>query len=303
MGEHLVVNVDQLSKPAAVEPVQLPPQPLACLPTGKAPEVVAGSSSSTAGEHDSVVVVMVDNEEADEAAPLIGMGECRICQEEDSVRNMECPCACSGSLKYAHRKCVQRWCNEKGDIICEICHQPYQPGYTAPPRPPPEETTIDIGGGFLLSGTPLDLHDPRFRVLTDSERRLFESDHEDYNDPNSSSAAFGRSAALILMALLLLQQALSITDDGDTDEDAMTFFSLIILRAIGFLLPFYIMIWAISILQRRRQQQEAATLTAAQLAIVVQAAQSRGLLVASAAAPTVTPVVNPQQERPQRNTA
>lgn len=25
--------------------------------------------------------------------------------------------------QYAHRKCVQHWCNEKGDITCEICHQ------------------------------------------------------------------------------------------------------------------------------------------------------------------------------------
>lgn len=26
-------------------------------------------------------------------------------------------------MQYAHRKCVQEWCNEKGDISCEICHQ------------------------------------------------------------------------------------------------------------------------------------------------------------------------------------
>lgn len=26
-------------------------------------------------------------------------------------------------LQYAHRRCVQRWCNEKGDTMCEICHQ------------------------------------------------------------------------------------------------------------------------------------------------------------------------------------
>lgn len=26
-------------------------------------------------------------------------------------------------LQYAHRKCVQHWCNEKGDTTCEICHQ------------------------------------------------------------------------------------------------------------------------------------------------------------------------------------
>lgn len=25
--------------------------------------------------------------------------------------------------QYAHRKCVQRWCNEKGDTICEICRK------------------------------------------------------------------------------------------------------------------------------------------------------------------------------------
>lgn len=75
-------------------------------------------------------------------------------------------------IQYAHRACVQRWCNEKGDVTCEICHevnlcsndssflppqeqswiwpvgmtllQPYEHGYTAPTRPHPDETTIDI---------------------------------------------------------------------------------------------------------------------------------------------------------------
>lgn len=51
------------------------------------------------------------------------MVECRICQDEDWDSNMETPCSCCGSLKYAHRRCVQRWCNEKGDTVCEICHQ------------------------------------------------------------------------------------------------------------------------------------------------------------------------------------
>ncbi|KAM1549226.1 hypothetical protein ACFX1Z_010314 [Malus domestica] len=59
--------------------------------------------------------------------------QCRICQDEDDDSNMEAPCSCCGSLKYTHRKCVQKWCNEKGDTICEICHQQFKPGYTAPP--------------------------------------------------------------------------------------------------------------------------------------------------------------------------
>lgn len=94
------------------------------------------------------------------------------------------------------------------------------------------------------------------------------------------------------MALLLLRHALSVTD-ADADDDPSTFFSvsnlssyllsssshhtvavllskcygekktslidhypqLFLLRAAGFLLPCYIMAWAISILQRRRQRQ------------------------------------------------
>ncbi|KAK6159954.1 hypothetical protein DH2020_003335 [Rehmannia glutinosa] len=265
MGEHLVVNVNQLPKSEAVDPSQQVSQP-----NGKKPEMV-GSSSSMAAEDDKVVVV-VDNEEADEDAPLIGMGECRICQEEDSLTNLESPCACSGSLKYAHRKCVQYWCNEKGDITCEICHQPYQPGYTAIPRPPSDETTIDIGGVWQISGTPLDMHDPRLLAIAEAERQLFEADYDDYNGTNSSGAAFCRSAALILF----------------------------LLRAVGFLLPCYIMIWAISILQRRRQRQEAAALAATQFAIVVQSAQSRGLLVASAAPAAVTPQAAPSQAVPHQ---
>ncbi|KAL0296897.1 UNVERIFIED_CONTAM: hypothetical protein Sradi_6741800 [Sesamum radiatum] len=318
MGEHLVVNVDQLPKPEAVGPSEPVPWAVECAPTGKKPELV-GSSSSTASEDDKVVVV-VDNEDADEKAPLIGMGECRICQEEDSLKNLESPCACSGSLKYAHRKCVQHWCNEKGDITCEICHQPYQPGFTAPPRPPSDEASVDIGGVWQISGAPLDMHDPRLLAITEAERQLFEADYDDYNGANNSGTAFCRSAALIvvvylcsptvnpnrinlynldyvtfakdfeLMALLLLRQALSVTDDGDGEgeDDASTLFSLFLLRVVGFLLPCYIMIWAISILQRRRQRQEAAALAAARFAIVVQAAQSRGLLVAPAAPAVVS---------------
>lgn len=34
-----------------------------------------------------------------EDEPLIPSAECRICQEEDSINNLETPCACSGSLK------------------------------------------------------------------------------------------------------------------------------------------------------------------------------------------------------------
>lgn len=88
---------------------------------GKNPEMVGSSSAIAVDE--KKVLEEEEEEEGDEEVPLIGRAECRICQEEDSLDKLESPCACSGSLKYTHRACVQHWCNEKGDITCEICHQ------------------------------------------------------------------------------------------------------------------------------------------------------------------------------------
>ncbi|CAM8885729.1 unnamed protein product [Rhodiola kirilowii] len=263
MSDHLVVVVDGLVKP----------------PVEEARGAVAA-------------VDEVEEEMVGEDEPLIQVVECRICQEEDQIGKLETPCACSGSLKYAHRQCVQRWCDEKGDTTCEICHQPYQPGYTAPPVPCLEDTTIDIRE-WALNGASLDMSDPRLLAMAEAQRHFIEADYDEYDASNASGAAFFRSTALILMALLLFRHALSMTDDGNGDDDASTFFSLFLLRAAGFLLPCYIMAWAISILQRRRQQHEAAeALAASQFAFVIQSGH-RG--VHFTVAPTGHPVPPPHE--------
>ena len=103
-----MVNVDDLMAPECFET------------TGAA----KNSSGEAAAQAPTTVhtFLAVGESMAPEEEPLLQLVECRICQEEDSIKNLESPCACTGSLKYAHRACVQRWCNEKGDIICEICH-------------------------------------------------------------------------------------------------------------------------------------------------------------------------------------
>lgn len=289
MSDHLVLCVDRLLTPDS-------------LPSMQGTESSASSeegSSSHSVDSPACVISMKEAEEHDvsnEEEPLIQTVECRICQEEDSIKNLEVPCSCSGSLKYAHRKCVQRWCNEKGDVTCEICHQPYQPGYTAPPPPPQsEDTTIDISEAWTVSGAPLDLHDPRLVAMAAAERHLLDAEYDEYADTNASGAAFCRSAALILMALLLLRHALTLTNSDDGEDDASTFFSLFLLRAAGFLLPCYIMAWAVSILQRRRQRQEAAALAATEVAFMIQAGQRRGLHFTIAPGPAVTPHQEPLQ--------
>ncbi|KAJ7978427.1 RING/FYVE/PHD zinc finger superfamily protein [Quillaja saponaria] len=280
MSDHLVLCVDRLITPESLQSLQV--------------AEAQGSSKATSNSQISdpptcvIDVNEVGERDASEEEPLLQAVECRICQEEDNVKNLEVPCACSGSLKFAHRKCVQRWCDEKGDITCEICHQPYQPGYTAPQLLLSEDTAIDVSEGWTISGTPLDLHDPRLLAIAAAERQLLEAEYDDYADTSASGAAFCRSAALILMALLLLRHALSLTN-ADGDEDASSYFSLFLLRAAGFLLPCYILAWAISILQRRRQRQEAAALAATEVAFMLQAGQRQGLQFTISPGPAVTP--------------
>ncbi|XP_020255539.1 uncharacterized protein LOC109832588 [Asparagus officinalis] len=292
MGDHLVLYVDRFITPQSVETIQI----------GDCSDGSSGDSSLTAvpsvlapSKEDSTTKKHEEgNSSSSEEEPLIQTVECRICQEEDHIKNLETPCACSGSLKYAHRACVQRWCNEKGDIMCEICHEPYKPDYTAPPRPNPDETTIDISGGWTITGTPLDLRDPRILAMAAAQRHFLEAEYDEYASTNASGAAFCRSAALILMALLLLRHALTISN-GDGDDDASAYFSLFLLRAAGFLLPCYIMAWAISILQRRRQRQEAAALAAREVAFILQSGQGRGLQFTIAPESPTTPQQEPHE--------
>ncbi|TMW88119.1 hypothetical protein EJD97_019017 [Solanum chilense] len=298
MGEHLVVKDEDRVRVGDTDALSSSGEQIE---NGKkATEVVEGigASSSNSKTMKEKELAVEEEEEGNEEVPLIGGAECRICQDEDSLNNLESPCACCGSLKYAHRKCVQHWCNEKGDITCEICHQQYQPGYTAPPRARSEDTIIDIGGGWQIAGTPLELHDPRLLAIREAERQLLEAEYDDYNATNASGVAFCRSAALILMAFLLLRHALPVADADGDDEDPSAFFSLFLLRLIGFLLPCYIMVWAISILQQRRQREEAAALATAQFAFVVQSGQPTGVQFAMASASPSVPALTDSSSVP-----
>ncbi|KAK8459774.1 hypothetical protein SEVIR_2G211500v4 [Setaria viridis] len=182
MKDHLMLNVDDL----------IVPEP------NEATGAVKNTSSGEAIAHPPSMahaILAMGESMVSEEEPLLQMVECRICQEEDSIKNLESPCACTGSLKYAHRACVQRWCNEKGDVTCEICHEPYEHGYTAPPRAHPDETTIDISGGWTITGTAFDLRDPR--ILAVAQNHILEAEYDDYSATNASTAAFCRSAALV----------------------------------------------------------------------------------------------------------
>ncbi|PIN08259.1 Ubiquitin--protein ligase [Handroanthus impetiginosus] len=121
MGDHFVLLVDRLLTESSLE-------------TGISTNRLQHASSSVSeSEYMTNSVSSFHRMDINVGSSPKKLGECRICHDEDEESNMEVPCFCRGSLKYAHRKCVQRWCNEKGDTVCEICHQLFKPGYTAPP--------------------------------------------------------------------------------------------------------------------------------------------------------------------------
>ncbi|KAF7827707.1 E3 ubiquitin-protein ligase MARCH2 [Senna tora] len=123
MGDHFVLLVDRLLTESTLE--------AALESRNQTMEAAASSSVEGTVEVVDVSLKKMDVEDEKLQGKLV---QCKICHDDDEISNMETPCACSGSLKYAHRKCIQQWCNHKGNTTCEICLQQYKPDYKAFPQ-------------------------------------------------------------------------------------------------------------------------------------------------------------------------
>ncbi|KAJ0972345.1 hypothetical protein J5N97_020304 [Dioscorea zingiberensis] len=179
--------------------------------------------------------------------------ECRICQEEGEEGEMESPCACNGTLKFAHRKCIQRWCNKKGDITCEICNQVYTPNYSIPPnRATSDVMAIDIRQNWAAG---IDLNDPRYLAIAAAEQEFLRAEYENYAAASSSGISCCRTVALLLMLLLLVRHVLMVVVDSGMVQDISSFFNVTLLQFLVFLLPCYVIARACYILQSRRRRQ------------------------------------------------
>ncbi|XP_024021609.1 uncharacterized protein LOC21408557 [Morus notabilis] len=181
--------------------------------------------------------------------------ECRICHDEDEDSNMETPCSCSGTLKYAHRRCVQRWCNEKGDTMCEICHEPFKPGYTVPPplfqfgRIP-----MHFRGNWEISRR--DINSPRIVAMVSTNRNFLDPDFDDYSASNSGGLTWCRSVAVTFIILLILRHTLPLLISGNHDYSFFSFplIMLLFLRIVGIVLPIYVMVRVVTAIHQRRRR-------------------------------------------------
>ncbi|MFQ6652221.1 hypothetical protein Gotur_024191 [Gossypium turneri] len=230
MGDHFVLLVDRLITESTLE---------------AAIESRNRSFQATAS--------VVDDTKVFNSSPKLNLSslgeivECRICQDEDVDSNMETPCACCGSLKYAHRSCVQRWCNEKGNTTCEICHQQFRPGYTAPPPL------------FHIGRIPMnfrrELNNSGFIAVVSTDHSLLDSRYDEYLASTTRSLTGYRMVAILFMLLLVLRHILPVLLRG-SDDFSFPLFISILLRTIGIILPMYVIFKTVTALLRRRQHQE-----------------------------------------------
>ncbi|KAG2628260.1 E3 ubiquitin-protein ligase MARCHF5-like [Panicum virgatum] len=186
---------------------------------------------------------MEHEEELPSSSSLDYLTQCRICHEEEDERRatMESPCGCCGSLKYAHRECVQRWCDEKGSTLCEICLQNFKPGYTMPPKKTPVvETAVTISEDMQSVESPESL-----------------IDGADYNSCSYSAdrgAMWCRSLTITFTMMLLVWHLVAVVTVEAADHCAFSLLTMYLLRAAGILLPFYVVMRLIRMVQRGQQQ-------------------------------------------------
>jgi len=61
------------------------------------------------------------------AVSTVSIGEmCKICHCSGEANvSLIAPCYCSGSLKYVHQECLQRWIKSSDIKRCELCKYPF----------------------------------------------------------------------------------------------------------------------------------------------------------------------------------
>ncbi|XP_061353208.1 uncharacterized protein LOC133297985 [Gastrolobium bilobum] len=192
------------------------------------------------------VVLLVDDLKL-----LSGISRCRICHEEEfeSSKSLEAPCACSGTVKFAHRDCIQRWCNEKGNTICEICLQKYEPGFTASPK---KAQIIDEAMSIRR-----EQEASNARIEAVVEGVAIERDYSECSSATDRNASCCRSLALAFTVVLLVRHLFAALTNG-TEDYPFTLLTVIILKASGIIIPMYIIIRTIAAIQNsvRRHYQD-----------------------------------------------
>ncbi|KAL8207944.1 hypothetical protein R6Q57_007356 [Mikania cordata] len=170
---------------------------------------------------------------------------CRICHEAEfeSTKSLETPCSCSGTVKFAHRDCVQRWCDEKGNTSCEICLQKFEPGYSASPSQHNYETHVTIRDSIEV---PRIVENQEAVVIVGEDESLVEREYAECLSIADNTVSVWRTLALLFTMLLLVRHVIGVLI-GETGDYPFTLLTVIVIKACGILLPMYIIMRMIDV--------------------------------------------------------
>ncbi|CAO2198052.1 unnamed protein product, partial [Urochloa humidicola] len=176
------------------------------------------------------------------------MVECRICQEEGDEAYVETPCSCKGSLKYAHHRCIQRWCNEKGDTICEICLQQLTPNYTAPVK------LFRHGRNLINFRRAVERRENHGASYGHASDQSDGASSFDSQSSNPKGIMYCRVFAVALMALLVFRDAILLI--LRSHEVCSIELITLMFRTAGIVIPVYVILIAVTALLHRCNQRQ-----------------------------------------------
>ncbi|KAL8259159.1 hypothetical protein R6Q59_027112 [Mikania micrantha] len=170
---------------------------------------------------------------------------CRICHETEfeSSKSMESPCSCTGTVKFAHRDCIQRWCDEKGNTSCEICLQEFVPGYSSPLKLIQKDQNNSI----------VSLEMPEIEVnsaIVDQQVRILEAEYPQCTSTTTdTSASICRFVGLTVTLLLLVRHLFVLLTEGTRDYP-FTLVTMLVMRTSGIVVPMYIIMRTVDTIHR-----------------------------------------------------
>jgi len=94
-----------------------------------APLPAARAAASTAAAPQDVEAPSTGLSSSDNSVRSGSANECRICLGSDHAEDLIKPCCCSGTLRCAHMTCLEKWVQERGSLVCELCGQRYKEPY------------------------------------------------------------------------------------------------------------------------------------------------------------------------------
>ncbi|KAG5051728.1 hypothetical protein JHK87_003926 [Glycine soja] len=218
----------------------------------------SSSSSNKDDDDDDVVVVVV---------------ECRICQEEDLAQAMEAPCSCNGTLKT---NAVTQTFKKFGYCVPNTVGDPFLKPWLHLYKRKWKRKRVGSSVNLLIGSVSKDGairkeiqyvksvirqewgHNADLHVaLASAEQQLLQTEYEDYAMSQTSSIACLRSVTLILLMILLVRQALILTKNSVTGQDASIIFNfeMSVLQFVGVLLPCFAMARSWYAIQNQRRRQ------------------------------------------------